>query len=159
MIFLYTSTVIWEYAERARYETTTVFYLQAHKTQLQPEKERWHTHTCTDVSTSLTHSWCDLNPNGMWWDSAALIGWRAGSEHIPQTFQITTPQTTNENHRHCRTEPIRVLAHDESSRDWINNGGWLKQPYQHCSRRQTKHLLSRNRFYTTRGGITSALWC
>ncbi len=117
-----------------------------------------HTHTPMSLLLSHTHDviWIPMECDEI---RQLWLAEEAGSEHIPQTFQITTPQTTNENHRHSRTEPIRVLAHDESSRDWINNGGRLKQPYQHCPRRQTKHLLSRNRFYTTRGGITSALWC
>lgn len=81
------------------------------------------THTHTNVSTSLTHSWCDLNPNGMWTDPAVLIGWRsrkwAHSTH-------TAPQTTNEKHGQCQTEPIRILVHDERSRDWMINNGRLK---------------------------------
>lgn len=109
------------------------------------------THTHLSLPLSHTHDviWIPMECDEI---QQLWLAEKAGSKHIP-------PETTNEKHRHCWTEPITILVHDESSRDWINNGGWLKQPYQQCSMRQTKPLLSRNRFHTARGEITGALWC
>ncbi len=121
-------------------------------------KRRRHTHMhrCLYFSHTL-----------MMWSESQWNVMRFGSSDWLKKQEVNTFHKHSKSQHHKRPMRITdtaglsqsVLAHDESSRDWINNGGWLKQPYQHCPRRQTKHLLSRNRFYTTRGGITSALWC
>jgi len=78
------------------------------------------THTNVSTSTSLIHSWCGLNPQ--------LNVKRSGSSDWLKKQEVSTfqQQTTNEKHRLCQTEPIRIVVHDERSRDWIINNGGLK---------------------------------
>lgn len=77
-------------------------------------KRRDDTHTCTDVSTALTHSWCELNPNGMWWDSAALIGWRSRKWTHSNSHNTTNDQ--------WETQTLSDWANQNLSSWWEQQG-------------------------------------